>query len=110
MKGDGSLIKEYFSRSVTGLTLVLFISLCGLLHAVWKSLKIVGSVAGIAMFVMSLLYVAMAVTAPAITGSAYCDHKHYPGNVHSSYRLYLHYHYFNAGFRGWRSREDFSLR
>lgn len=32
-----------------------------------KSLKIVGSVAGIAMFVMSLLYVAMAVTAPAIT-------------------------------------------
>lgn len=32
-----------------------------------KSLKIVGSVAGIAMFVMSILYVVMAVTAPAIT-------------------------------------------
>ena len=32
-----------------------------------KSLKLVGSIAGIAMFVMSLLYVVMAVTAPAIT-------------------------------------------
>lgn len=32
-----------------------------------KSLKVVGSVAGIAMFIMSILYVVMAVTAPAIT-------------------------------------------
>lgn len=110
MKGDGSLIKEYSVVALQGLTLVLFIFFMWVASRGMKSLKIVGSVAGIAMFVMSLLYVAMAVTAPAITEVHIGDHKHYLGNVHSSYRLYLHYHYFNAGFRGWRSREDFSLR
>ncbi len=59
--------QRIFSRSVTGLTLVLFIFFMWVASRGMKSLKIVGSVAGIAMFVMSLLYVAMAVTAPAIT-------------------------------------------
>lgn len=109
MKGDGSLIKEYSVVALQGLTLVLFIFFMWVASRGMKSLKIVGSVAGIAMFVMSLLYVAMAVTAPAIT-EVHIATTNITGNVHSSYRLYLHYHYFNAGFRGWRSREDFSLR
>lgn len=67
MKGDGSLIKEYSVVALQGLTLVLFIFFMWVASRGMKSLKIVGSVAGIAMFVMSLLYVAMAVTAPAIT-------------------------------------------
>ena len=110
MKGDGSLIKEYSVVALQGLTLVLFIFFMRVASRGMKSLKIVGSVAGIAMFVMSLLYVAMAVTAPAITEVHIATTNITWGNVHSSYRLYLHYHYFNAGFRGWRSREDFSLR
>lgn len=67
MKGDGSLIKEYSVVALQGLTLVLFIFFMWVASRGMKSLKIVGSVAGIAMFVMSLLYVAMAVTASAIT-------------------------------------------
>ncbi len=62
MKGDGSLIKEYSVVALQGLTLVLFIFFMWVASRGMKSLKIVGSVAGIAMFVMSLLYVAMAVT------------------------------------------------
>lgn len=97
MKGDGSLIKEYSVVALQGLTLVLFIFFMWVASRGMKSLKIVGSVAGIAMFVMSLLYVAMAVTAPAIT-EVHIATTNITRNVHSSYRLYLHYHYFNAGF------------
>lgn len=67
VKGDGSLIKEYSVVVLQGLTLVLFVFFMWVASRGMKSLKIVGSIAGIAMFVMSLLYVAMAVAAPAIT-------------------------------------------
>ena len=77
MKGDGSLIKEYSVVALQGLTLVLFIFFMWVASRGMKSLKIVGSVAGIAMFVMSLLYVAMAVTAPAI--SPYVNQTRNPG-------------------------------
>ena len=67
LKGDGSLIKEYTVVALQGLTLALFVFFMWVASRGMKSLKIVGSVAGIAMFVMSILYVVMAVTAPAIT-------------------------------------------
>ncbi|EON2217437.1 amino acid permease, partial [Shigella boydii] len=51
MKGDGSLIKEYSVVALQGLTLVLFIFFMWVASRGMKSLKIVGSVAGIAMFV-----------------------------------------------------------
>ncbi|MDO1762458.1 amino acid permease, partial [Escherichia coli] len=50
-----------------GLTLVLFIFFMWVASRGMKSLVIVGYVAGIAMFVMSLLDVAMVATATAIT-------------------------------------------
>ncbi len=56
------------------------------------------------MFVMSLLYVAMAVTAPGLL-KCILRPQTLPGKRSFLIRLYLHYHYFNAGFRGWRSRE-----
>ncbi|QUI97179.1 hypothetical protein KCP76_19155 [Salmonella enterica subsp. enterica serovar Weltevreden] len=62
-KGDGSLIKEYTVVSLAGLTLALLV-LCGCFRGM-KSLKVVVQV-GIAMFIMSILYVVMAVTAPAL--------------------------------------------
>ncbi|MBO1916659.1 hypothetical protein J4727_18975, partial [Providencia rettgeri] len=52
------------------------------------------------------LYVAMAVTAPAIT-EVHIDHKHY--RKRSFLISTLHYHYFNAGFAV-GGAEDFSLR
>ncbi len=66
-KGDGSLIKEYTVVALQGLTLALFVFFMWVASRGMKSLKVVGSVAGIAMFIMSILYVVMAVTAPAIT-------------------------------------------
>ncbi len=67
LKGDGSLIKEYTVVALQGLTLALFVFFMWVASRGMKSLKVVGSVAGIAMFIMSILYVVMAVTAPAIT-------------------------------------------
>ncbi|STJ12294.1 putative amino acid permease [Escherichia coli] len=67
MKGDGSLIKEYSVVALQGLTLVLFIFFMWVASRGMKSLKSSVLWQGLPMFVMSLLYVAMAVTAPAIT-------------------------------------------
>ncbi|MGR6730308.1 hypothetical protein, partial [Aeromonas veronii] len=62
LKGDRSLIKEYTVVALQGLTLALFVFFMWVASRGMKSLKVVGSVAGIAMFIMSILYVVMAVT------------------------------------------------
>ncbi len=59
--------KRIYRRCLAGLTLALFVFFMWVASVGMKSLKVVGSVAGIAMFIMSILYVVMAVTAPAIT-------------------------------------------
>ncbi len=46
-----------------------------------KSLKVVVCVAGIAMFIASILYVVMAVTAPAITNVEIGDHQHHRSHL-----------------------------
>ncbi len=51
----------------------------------------------------------MAVTAPAIT-EVQLRPQTLPGKRSFLISTLPTYHYFNAGFRGWRSREDFSLR
>lgn len=67
IKGNGSLITQYGVVVLQAATLLLFVFFMWIASRGMKSLKVVGSVAGIAMFIMSLLYVVMAVTAPAIT-------------------------------------------
>ncbi|PWD20202.1 amino acid permease, partial [Salmonella enterica] len=49
LKGDGSLIKEYTVVALQGLTLALFVFFMWVASRGMKSLKVVGSVAGIAM-------------------------------------------------------------
>ena len=64
---DGSLIKEYSVVALLGLTLVLFIFFMWVASRGMKSLKIVGSVAGIAMFKMCHPVCGDGGGAPAIT-------------------------------------------
>ena len=66
LKGDGSLIKEYTVVALQGLTLALFVFFMWVASRGMKSLKIVGSVAGIAMFVMSILLYSQAATIRAV--------------------------------------------
>ncbi len=73
-----------------------------------KSLKVVGSVAGIAMFIMSILYVVMAVTAPAITNVEIAT-ANITAVIYSSYRFYLYHHHLYVGLCGWWGREDLAL-
>lgn len=110
LKGDGSLIKEYTVVALQGLTLALFVFFMWVASRGMKSLKIVGSVAGIAMFVMSILYVVMAVTAPAITDVQIATTNITSGIVYPAHRFYLHYYDLHAGLCRGRCGENFAIR
>ncbi|WP_028543810.1 APC family permease [Paenibacillus taiwanensis] len=67
--GSGNLIKEISPVMLQFMTLIIFVFFLWIASRGITSLKQIGTVAGISVFVMSLLYIVMAVTAPALTGA-----------------------------------------
>lgn len=65
---DGSVIKNMDPMILQPICLIVFLVFLWIASKGITSLKRIGSVAGTAMFVMSLLYVLMMIAAPAITG------------------------------------------
>lgn len=108
LKGDGSLIKEYTVVALQGLTLALFVFFMWVASRGMKSLKVVGSVAGIAMFIMSILYVVMAVTAPAITNVEIAT-TNITWQSFILISILPYHHHLYVGLCGWWGREDLAL-
>ncbi|MGZ9585659.1 amino acid permease [Paenibacillus marinisediminis] len=66
--GEGTLVKEFSTITLQTITLIIFLAFLWIASRGISSLKRIGTIAGISIFVMSLLYIALAVTAPALTG------------------------------------------
>ncbi|WP_375163068.1 amino acid permease [Paenibacillus sp. SC116] len=66
--GEGSLVKEFSPVILQSITLLIFLFFLWIASRGISSLKRIGTIAGISVFVMSLLYIALAVTAPMLTG------------------------------------------
>lgn len=66
--GSGGLTDRYSPLAVQTVTLIIFLVFLWIASYGLASLKRIGTIAGLAIFIMSLLYILMAVTAPAITG------------------------------------------
>ncbi|TVX89852.1 amino acid permease [Paenibacillus agilis] len=66
--GEGTLVKEFSPVILQTITLLIFLFFLWIASRGISSLKRIGTIAGISVFVMSLLYIALAVTAPMLTG------------------------------------------
>lgn len=67
--GSGGLTSKYPAIAVQTASLIIFLLFLWVASRGLTSLKKIGTVAGLAMFVMSILYIVLAVTAPALTGA-----------------------------------------
>ncbi|GAB6167628.1 amino acid permease [Clostridium carnis] len=68
VKQDGTLIKNMNTLAAQGLTLAVFLLFLWIASRGVTSLKKIGTIAGIAVFVMSMLYIVLMMAAPAIRG------------------------------------------
>ncbi|OPA73867.1 transporter [Paenibacillus selenitireducens] len=67
--GTGGLTDRYSPLAVQSVTLIIFLVFLWVASYGLTSLKRIGTIAGLAVFIMSLLYILLAITAPAITGA-----------------------------------------
>lgn len=70
VKGDGTFIKEMSTLLVQFLCLVIFLIFLWMASRGITSLKRIGTLAGMSIFVMSILYIILAVAAPTLRGVA----------------------------------------
>lgn len=68
VKGDGTFVKEMSTLLVQSLCLVLFLIFLWMASKGITSLKRIGTLAGMSIFVMSILYIILAVAAPSLRG------------------------------------------
>lgn len=68
-KGNGDFVGSVDAKIVSLICLAIFLFFLWIASKGLTTLKLIGSVAGISMFVMSLLFILLAVSAPAITGA-----------------------------------------
>ena len=68
-RGNGSFVQTTSAIQVSIICLVIFLVFLWIASKGLTTLKMIGNVAGIAMFVMSLLFILLAVSAPAMTGA-----------------------------------------
>lgn len=68
VKQDGNFIKDMNPMTAQLLTLAVFLLFLWIASRGITSLKVIGTIAGISVFVMSLLYVVLMLAAPAIRG------------------------------------------
>lgn len=68
VKGDGTFVKEMSTLLVQSLCLVLFLIFLWMASMGITSLKRIGTLAGMSIFVMSILYIILAVAAPSLRG------------------------------------------
>ncbi|WMT42158.1 amino acid permease [Paenibacillus sp. D2_2] len=68
VKQNGTLVKELSTLLVQSLCLVIFLIFLWMASRGITSLKRIGTIAGISIFVMSILYIVLAITAPALRG------------------------------------------
>ncbi|MGL4771985.1 MAG: amino acid permease [Clostridium sp.] len=69
VKGDGSLINDMSPIIAQSLTLVVFLLFLWVASKGVTSLKRIGTIAGTSIFIMSLLYIVLVITAPALRGT-----------------------------------------
>ena len=67
VQGNGNIVNTMTVQMVAVISLVIFLAFLYLSTKGLSTLKVIGGLAGTAMFVMSLLFILMAVTAPFIT-------------------------------------------
>lgn len=70
-RGNGNLVNVTPALQVSLISLVIFLFFLWVSSKGLATLKRIGSIAGMSMFVMSLLFILLAVTAPAITGASF---------------------------------------
>ncbi|MDR0879539.1 MAG: amino acid permease [Clostridioides sp.] len=68
LRQNGSLMSDYSALTIQLVCLVIFLVFLWIASKGVSTLKAIGTVAGTAMFVMSLLYVLLMISAPAIRG------------------------------------------
>lgn len=71
VRGNGNLVNVTPALQVSLISLVIFLFFLWVSSKGLTTLKRIGSIAGMSMFVMSLLFILLAVTAPAITGASF---------------------------------------
>lgn len=70
-KQNGNLVNDTPALTVSLISLVIFLVFLWVSSKGLTTLKRIGSIAGMAMFVMSLLFILLAVTAPALRGASF---------------------------------------
>lgn len=70
-KQNGNLVNETSAMTMSLFSLVIFLVFLWVSSKGLTTLKRIGSIAGMAMFVMSLLFILLAVTAPALRGASF---------------------------------------
>lgn len=68
-RGNGSFVETVSSMQVSLICLAIFLFFLWIASKGLTTLKVIGNVAGTAMFVMSILFIILAVSAPAMTGA-----------------------------------------
>lgn len=68
IKGDGTLVSSMNTLVAQGIILAIFLFFLWIASRGINSLKTIGTIAGTAVFIMSMLYILLVVSAPAITG------------------------------------------
>ncbi|WEG72853.1 APC family permease [Vagococcus intermedius] len=68
-KGNGDFVGTVDAKIVSLICLAIFLFFLWIASKGLTTLKLIGSIAGTSMFVMSLLFILLAVTAPAMTGA-----------------------------------------
>ncbi|CAM3256476.1 APC family permease [Vagococcus fessus] len=68
-KGNGDFVNTVDAKLVSLICLAIFLVFLWIASKGLTTLKMIGNMAGTAMFVMSLLFILLAVSAPALTGS-----------------------------------------
>ncbi|MGO3732930.1 MAG: APC family permease [Vagococcus sp.] len=71
MKQNGEFIKSASSTTVATLSLVIFLFFLWMSSKGLATLKRIGGLAGTAMFIMSLLFILLAIAAPSISGATF---------------------------------------
>ncbi|MCT1175970.1 amino acid permease [Pediococcus pentosaceus] len=69
-KNNGSFVNQTPSYVVQGLSLIIFLAFVWMASKGVTTLNRIGSIAGIAMFIMSILFIILGISAPFITHSA----------------------------------------
>lgn len=68
IKGDGTLVSSMNTLVAQGIILAIFLFFLWIASRGINSLKTIGTIAGTAVFIMSMLYILLVISAPAITG------------------------------------------